>query len=84
MSLPSLARSFQKIRIAGFTDISGSASRNLSLSQRRADNVRKYLISKGVPENKLEAIGMGSASYEENSTISNTTSDRRVDFEIVQ
>ncbi len=78
------SRSFQKIRIAGFTDISGSASRNLSLSQRRADNVRKYLISKGVPENKLEAIGMGSASYEENSTISNTTSDRRVDFEIVQ
>ncbi|HWU44398.1 MAG TPA: OmpA family protein [Bdellovibrio sp.] len=83
--------SFEKMRIAGFTDASGSSSRNLRLSQLRADNVRKYLISKGVPANKIEAIGMGSISYDENtadaaaSAMSNTsTSDRRVDFEIVQ
>lgn len=75
--------SFQKIRIAGFTDPTGSASRNLNLSQRRADNVRKYLISKGIPSSKLESIGMGSVGYED-SYSTNTTSDRRVDFEIVQ
>ncbi|MDG0817144.1 OmpA family protein [Bdellovibrio svalbardensis] len=75
--------SFQKIRISGFTDARGYPSRNLDLSQRRADNVRKYLISKGVPSDKLESIGMGSAGYDDPRS-NNMTSDRRVEFEIVQ
>lgn len=85
--MKSKGASFEKIRIAGFTDASGSASRNLKLSQARADNVRKYLISKGVPATKLEAIGMGSITYGDHETglyDKSQAADRRVDFEIVQ
>lgn len=77
--------SFSKLRIMGFADRTGSASNNLRLSQFRADNVRKYLISKGVPADKLEALGMGSLSSEQDiMDKSQIPSDRRVDFEIVQ
>ena len=77
--------SFQRMRIAGFTDSSGDPSRNLRLSQQRADNVRKYLISKGVDADKMEAIGMGSATYDESAADADSKeSDRRVEFEIVQ
>ena len=77
--------SFERMRIAGFTDASGDPSRNLRLSQQRADNVRKYLISKGVPASKLESIGMGSATYDESaSDRASADSNRRVEFEIVQ
>ena len=32
---------------------------NQKLSERRADAVRDYLVSKGVPKDKIETIGMG-------------------------
>jgi len=36
------------VRIAGYADRIGSAAKNEKLSKKRADTVRKYLISKGV------------------------------------
>ena len=32
---------------------------NQKLSERRADAVRDYLVSKGVPKDKIETLGMG-------------------------
>ncbi|MEK2689742.1 OmpA family protein [Bdellovibrio sp. GT3] len=76
--------SFQKIRISGVTDSSGDDSRNMRLSQLRADNVRAYLISKGVPAEKLEAIGVGPVNTVIPGTNIQAAADRRVDFEIVR
>jgi len=46
--------------IAGHTDASGSAARNLVLSQARADSVKDFLIAQGVEASRLEARGYGS------------------------
>ncbi len=51
----------QKVRIVGHADASGSQAGNLSLSQRRAESVRAYLIQKGANSEMLEAVGLGSA-----------------------
>jgi peptidoglycan-associated lipoprotein len=47
------------ITIEGFADPAGSASYNLALSQRRANNVRAQLASLGLGNNPLRAIGYG-------------------------
>lgn len=72
-----------KSEIAGHTDSLGSESYNLVLSQRRADAVRKYLISKGVAEGRLTAVGYGeSEPVDTNETNEGRQTNRRVEFRI--
>lgn len=47
--------------VVGFTDRIGSAKFNQALSERRANTVRDYLISKGAPADKVTAEGRGMA-----------------------
>ena len=46
--------------IAGYTSSVGTRERNLDVSRQRADAVRAYLVSKGVPAASLTAAGYGS------------------------
>jgi hypothetical protein len=46
--------------IAGYTSSAGTAAHNLQVSRERADAVRAYLVSKGVPASSLTAAGYGS------------------------
>ena len=48
------------VAITGHTDQLGAAAYNRGLSQRRADAVKDYLVSKGVAASRLTAQGMGS------------------------
>src|SRR5665648_1258470 len=41
------------IDIFGYTDSSGSANYNLTLSKNRAKSVKSYLISKGISSSRL-------------------------------
>lgn len=50
-----------KIHIAGYTDRLGAAAHNQSLSQHRADAVRDYLASRGIPANRMTSEGRGEA-----------------------
>jgi outer membrane protein OmpA-like peptidoglycan-associated protein len=59
--------------VEGFTDSRGSKGRNLDLSEARADAVRDYLVNRGVPENRIRAIGRG----EEQPVATNATPDGR-------
>ena len=54
---PSQAR--RRYEIGGHTDASGSAEKNRSLSQARAETVKAFLTSHGVPAARLEAKGYG-------------------------
>jgi len=47
------------VLVTGHTDPIGSQAYNQKLSERRADAVRDYLVSKGVPKDKIETLGMG-------------------------
>ena len=47
------------VLVTGHTDPIGTQAYNQKLSERRADAVRDYLVSKGVPKDKIETLGMG-------------------------
>ena len=48
-----------KLTVVGNTDERDSDARNKPLSERRANRVKQYLVSLGVPENKIETIAQG-------------------------
>ena len=45
--------------VVGGTDTRASDAYNMNLSQRRANNVKNYLVSNGVDGSKLNAVGRG-------------------------
>lgn len=47
------------VAIEGHTDSTGSREYNLSLSQRRAESVRGYLVSQGIDPARISAQGLG-------------------------
>jgi len=47
------------VLVTGHTDRIGTQQYNQRLSERRANAVRDYLVSKGVPRDKIETLGMG-------------------------
>jgi outer membrane protein OmpA-like peptidoglycan-associated protein len=69
-----------RAEIQGFTDDTGSSDYNTSLSQRRADSVRLYMIEKcGVDGSNLTAKGYGSANpIADNATEEGRAKNRRV------
>ena len=48
-----------KIEINGYTDALGSSRANLKISQKRAEAVMDYLMSKGIAPERMEAKGYG-------------------------
>ncbi len=50
------------VLIEGHTDNVGSDASNVSLSQRRADSVKSYLVGQGVGAARLTSSGMGEGS----------------------
>jgi len=73
-----------KIEISGHTDDVGSDSYNQKLSERRANAVREYLISKGINADRIVAKGYGeSKPVVENTNAENRALNRRVEFTIL-
>ena len=71
------------VEIQGHTDSIGSVNYNLNLSQRRAEAVKAYLISKGVSASNLTAKGYGkSKPIASNDTAEGRAQNRRVEFEV--
>ena len=51
--------SIEAVVVEGHADRLGSQQYNQKLSERRAESVKAYLVSKGTDRNKIETIGMG-------------------------
>jgi OOP family OmpA-OmpF porin len=54
--------SITDVDITGYTDRLGSPKYNQKLSERRANSVREYLVSKGIDNSRLKAYGKGEAN----------------------
>lgn len=68
------------LMIEGHTDNVGSEESNLSLSQRRAESVRTYLLEQGISNNRLGAYGKGESSpVASNDSVSGRALNRRVE-----
>jgi outer membrane protein OmpA-like peptidoglycan-associated protein len=71
----------RSLTIEGYTDSQGSTDYNLVLSQKRADVVRTYLISRGYPGNLIQARGIGEGSpVADNNSAEGRANNRRVEI----
>lgn len=71
-----------KFNIYGHTDASGSVQYNLTLSQARANEVKRYLSNDcGLSPDRIEAIGMGETKLYDASR-PNAPENRRVEVQV--
>ena len=76
-----LATKERKLVVEGHTDSQGSNSSNLVLSQKRADAVRSYLISRGYPGELIQAQGIGEdRPIADNANAEGRANNRRVEI----
>lgn len=73
-----------KILVEGHTDSRGSEQTNMMLSKARADAVGSYLVSRGIPQERVTTQGLGpSRPVADNNTAEGRANNRRVEI-IVQ
>lgn len=72
-----------KLSIEGHTDNTGNADRNMALSQKRAESVKKYITNKGVDGGRINAQGFGiTKPVGDNKTATGRTQNRRVELKL--
>jgi len=72
---------FKAIVVQGYTDSVGSATDNDRLSLKRAQSVRDYLVTRGVPSEKATAEGKGANNpVADNKTPDGRAENRRVEI----
>jgi outer membrane protein OmpA-like peptidoglycan-associated protein len=70
-----------KMVVEGHTDSQGSEASNMELAQRRAQSVRDYLVSRGVPNDAITAAGIGQhRPVSDNNTPAGRANNRRVEI----
>lgn len=73
----------KKVRVEGHTDSVGDDSKNLKLSQNRANSVMSALIKRDVDPARMEAVGFGETKpIASNSTSAGKAENRRTEFNI--
>ncbi len=70
------------ILIEGHTDDSGAAEYNMSLSEKRAKSVSKYLVSQGISANRLTTKWYGESQPKYKNDDANRAKNRRVELAI--
>jgi len=73
-----------RIRVAGHTDNRGSDEYNLALGTRRAAEVKRYLVARGIAEGRIDVVSFG----EERPAVAQDNEEawaknRRDEFEII-
>ena len=72
-----------RVQIAGHTDSVGDAKHNQALSERRAASVKTVLVSRGVREQQISAVGFGETKpVADNHTAEGRAKNRRVELHI--
>jgi hypothetical protein len=80
-----LAEPTWKLELSGHTDNVGSDATNLAMSKGRVEEVKKYLISKGVPADRVTTFAYGeSKPIASNDTQEGRAKNRRVEMKIIK
>jgi outer membrane protein OmpA-like peptidoglycan-associated protein len=73
-----------RVGIVGHTDSIGSVAYNQTLSERRADSARRYLVDHGISAEQIDVRGEGKLNPKyPNDTRANRQKNRRVDIEFL-
>jgi OmpA-OmpF porin, OOP family len=73
-----------RVRIEGHTDPMGIYDKNKSLSLRRAETVKWYLVDLGVAADRLETVGHGpDVPRASNKTAKGRAHNRRIEFHLI-
>ena len=76
--------SLEVVIAVGHTDSVGTDAYNQKLSERRAEAAKAYLVSLGVPKNRIYTEGKGeSEPAADNKTAAGRAKNRRVEVEVV-
>ncbi|GAB4138170.1 MAG: hypothetical protein Fur0041_13130 [Bacteroidia bacterium] len=74
-----------KLKISGHTDNQGKPAANMTLSKKRAEAVKKYLMAKGVAGDRLKTEWFGQTRpLVPNTTPENRQKNRRVEMMIIE
>ncbi len=74
-----------KIVVEGHTDSEGEDEYNNKLSQKRADTVMDYFVSKGIDASRLSAVGYGETRpAASNDTPEGMADNRRIELGVIQ
>ena len=74
-----------KMVVEGYTDSQGTASSNQDLSQRRAQSVREYLVSRGIAADRITSAGFGPGRpIADNNSAEGRANNRRVEIVVHQ
>jgi outer membrane protein OmpA-like peptidoglycan-associated protein len=78
-------RSGYMVQIQGYTDGTGAEQYNIGLSQRRAEAVERYLVSKQVPLFRIAIVGLGKDNpVADNKTRDGRAQNRRVEIQVLK
>lgn len=69
-----------RLLLEGRCDWRGTEDYNLGLGDRRANSVKRYLVTLGVPADRIETVSKGSLEAAKNADDATMAKDRRVDL----
>jgi outer membrane protein OmpA-like peptidoglycan-associated protein len=73
------------IELQGYTDARGSEQYNLGLSQRRAESVQRYLMTKKIPLYRISIVGLGKDDpVADNKSEQGRAQNRRVEVRVLK
>ena len=73
------------LEMEGYTDATGPEQYNVGLSQRRAESVERYLVSKSVPLFRVSIVGLGKENpIADNKTSTGRAQNRRVEIRVLK
>lgn len=73
-----------RIEISGHTDDQGNVETNRTLSRKRADYVKWYLVDKGIDASRILTVGKGpDVAVGDNATEAGRQANRRIEFRLL-
>jgi outer membrane protein OmpA-like peptidoglycan-associated protein len=73
------------LELEGYTDGMGSEQYNIGLSQRRAEAVERYLVTKNIPLFRMAIVGLGKENpIADNKTRDGRAQNRRVEVRVLK